>query len=194
MRKKDKNRQNGKSMETDNESTDVVEIESVGDELMSEESSAGKGPSELEAQLKAAKNDYLYLAAEFDNYKKQALKERSELLRYGGERLAREFLGVIDNFERALATENSPETFAAFRQGVELTSSELKNSLQKFGIQEVDCLGKPFDPEIHEAIGAEPTAEFEPGTVCRVFKKAFKMYDRLLRPAQVIVAKTPEEK
>lgn len=190
MGKKQKDRSE-KSMDIENDSTDVVEIESVGED--SERPSSGSKDG-LESQLKAAKSDYLYLAAEFDNYKKQSLKERSELLRYGGERLARELLGVIDNFDRALAVESSPETFGAFRQGIELTAGELKSSLLKYGIQEVDCLGQNFDPELHEAIGAEPTADFAPGTICRVLKKAFKMHDRLLRPAQVVVAKSPEEK
>jgi molecular chaperone GrpE len=63
--------------------------------------------------------------------------------------------------------------------------------LGKFGIQEVDAIGQAFDPTLHEAIGSEETSEFEPGHVARVLKKAFKMHDRLIRPAQVIVAKEP---
>ncbi len=147
--------------------------------------------SDLESQLKQAKSDYLYLAAEFDNYKKQAIKERSELLRYGGERLARELLNVLDNFERALSVPATADTIEPFRKGIDLTATEFRSSLGKFGIQEVDSLGAPFDPMMHEAIGSEESHEVEPGHITRVLKKAFKMHDRLIRPAQVIVAKEP---
>ncbi len=173
-------------MSKKNESHEDVEIESIGDEKPS-------ATEELEKQLEAAKKDHLYLAAEFDNFKRQSLKERSELLRYGGERLARDLMGVIDNFERALSVEPTPENAASFRQGIEMTANELKNCLQKFGIVEVESLGKPFDPSLHEAIGSEETTEVEAGHVAHVFKKGFKMHDRLIRPGQVIVAKAPKE-
>lgn len=172
-------------MADETEDTESIEIENVNGEPAS---------ANQNQDLQKAKADYLYLAAEFDNYKKNAIKERSELLRYGGERLVRELLNVVDNFERALETETTAENFHSFRQGVQMTSAELRATLQKFGIEEVDCIGKPFDPMVHEAIGAEETDSYEPGFISRVLKKAFKYHDRLLRPAQVIVAKPPSQK
>lgn len=149
--------------------------------------------SGLSDELAKLKNEYLYLRAEFENYKKQAIKERSELIRYGGERLGREILDVLDNFERALETELSSENLESFRKGIQLTASELKNLLTRFGIQEIPSDGKAFDPEIHEALGGEETTQVEPGHIVRVFKKAYKMHDRLLRPGQVIIARPPSE-
>ncbi|MFN7262833.1 MAG: nucleotide exchange factor GrpE [Pseudobdellovibrionaceae bacterium] len=135
------------------------------------------------------KNDYLYLRAEFDNYKKHSIKERSDLVKYGGERLAIELLGVLDNFERALEIQVTAENFQTFVKGVQMTASELKNVLSKSGIQEVPSLGSPFDPNVHEALGAEPTSETPEGHVVRVFKKPYKLHEKLIRPGQVIVAK-----
>jgi molecular chaperone GrpE len=174
-------------MENDNEKTDTMTSNGVDDNKPDAEDS-------IHRELLQAKNDYLYLAAEFDNFKKQTLKERSELIRYGGERLVRDLLNVIDNFERALATETNPDNFMAFREGISMTATELKGVLQKHGIQELDAQGQMFDPQLHEAIGSEETESYEPGFVSQVLKKAYKIHDRLIRPAQVVVAKAPPEK
>jgi len=145
---------------------------------------------QLKADLDKAKNDYLYLAADFDNYRKNAIKERSDLVKFGNERLIRELLNVVDNFERALESGADPEKF---RQGVEMINSEMKSLLQRFGVSEVAAQGEAFDPATHEALSSEPTSEMEPGHVLRVFKKAYKLHDRLVRPAQVVVASKPQD-
>lgn len=159
-----------------------------------ESSSNGVDTSNREEQLKAelekAKNDYLYLAADFDNYRKNAIKERSDLVKFGNERLVRELLNVVDNFERALESGASPEKF---HEGIEMINTEMKSLLQRFGVSEVPAQGIPFDPTAHEALSSEPTAEMDPGHVLRVFKKAYKLHDRLIRPAQVVVASKPAE-
>lgn len=146
----------------------------------------------IQEQAEKSKNDYLYLRAEFENYKKHAIKERSDLIKFGCERLAKDLLGVLDNFERALATPVTPENVMSFKQGVELTATELRNILGKHGIAEVPSEGVAFDPMSHEALSSEPTDKVEPGFILRVFQKAYKMHDKLLRPAQVVVAKKPE--
>jgi molecular chaperone GrpE len=140
------------------------------------------------AELEKAKKDYLYLAADFDNYRKNAIKERSDLVKFGNERLIRELLGVVDNFERALESGADAEKF---REGIQMIDQELKSLLQRFGVNEVAAQGQPFDPAAHEALSSEPTSEMEPGHVFRVFKKAYKLHDRLIRPAQVVVASKP---
>ncbi len=145
--------------------------------------------AKLQAEAAKAKNDYLYLLAEFDNYRKNAIKERSDLTKYGSERFVREFLNVFDNFERALDAEGgSPESF---REGVQMIAGEIRALLGNFGVEEVKAEGQPFDPSKHEALGSEPSTELAPGTVARVFKKAYKMHDKLIRPAQVIIAAEP---
>lgn len=139
----------------------------------------------LKEDLEKAKSDYLYLMADFDNYRKNAIKERSELLRFGSERLIRDLLSVVDNFERALESDSNVEKF---REGVMMINHELKAMLQRFGVTEVPAQGLAFDPTAHEALSSEPTNEIPAGHVARVFKKAYKLHDKLIRPAQVVVA------
>lgn len=146
----------------------------------------------LQDHVEKWKNDYLYLRAEFDNYKKHAIKERSDLVKYGCERLAKDLLGVLDNFERALSASVTAETLSAFKQGVDMTAADLRNLLHRHGITEVPSQGLPFDPSAHEALSSEATSSVEPGSVFRVHQKAYKIHDKLLRPAQVVVAKKPE--
>lgn len=144
---------------------------------------------DLAAQLAKAKSDYLYLYAEFENYKKNAIKERSDLRKYGSERLVVDLLNVLDIFETALALEPTPENMTAFRKGIEMTATELKATLQRNGIEEMPALGSAFNPTYHEALSSEETADLAPGHVSRVFKKPYKLHERIVRPGQVVVAK-----
>ncbi len=147
---------------------------------------------ELMEQNEKLKNEYLYLRADFDNYKKSVIKERSDIIKYGSERVFNELLEVLDNFERALQTQVNPENINTFKTGVELIAAEMKKMLQRFGVQEIECQGVAFDPSVHEALSSEETTEIQPGHVARVFRKAYKLHDRVIRPAQVVVAKEPK--
>lgn len=181
------------------DNTDDFEIESInGESTGSKEGVASEEiAKELEKakeELAKAKNDYLYLRADFENYKSQAIKERSEIAKFGAERLIVSLLEVVDNFERGLELSVTPENVNDFVDGMKLTSKELKSTLSKFGVQEFDPMGQPFDPNLHEALSSEETDTLPPGHVSRVFKKAYKMYDKVIRPAQVVVAKAPANK
>ena len=133
------------------------------------------------------------MRADFDNYKKAAIKERSDLMKYGSERLIVELLGVLDTFDQALNMELTAENADSFRKGMELLRTEFANLVERQGVVGVESLGEPFDPNIHEALSAEPTDEVKPGYISKVFKKAYKMHDKVIRPAQVVVAKEPEK-
>lgn len=137
------------------------------------------------------KNDFLYLKAEFDNYKKNVLKERSDLLKFGAERVSRDVLDVVDNFERALEFKITADNVDNFKKGIEMTAKELKDVLTKHGIQEVPALGQVFNPQFFEAISSESTAEHPEGSISRVFKKAYKLHDKIIRMGQVMVAIKP---
>src|SRR5688500_583020 len=102
--------------------------------------------AKLQEELAKAKNDYLYLLAEFDNYRKNAIKERSELIKYGSERFVRDFLGILDNFELALDSGAKQANIDSFRDGVKMIAGEIRGLLQKHGVEEVKSEGKPFDP------------------------------------------------
>lgn len=143
---------------------------------------------ELKKALDKAKSDHLYLLAEFDNYRKNAIKDRSDLLKYGHERLARDLVATLDNFDRALAMEVTAENFKQFVDGMKMTAQELTSLLQKNGIEEIPSHNKAFNPAHHEALSSEPTDKVEPGTITQVFSKPYKIHDRILRPGQVVVA------
>ncbi len=146
----------------------------------------------LTSEVSKWKNEYLYMRAEFENYKKNALKERSDLLKYGAERVSRDILDVVDNFERALDLKLTQDNTAQFKQGIEMTAKELKDSLAKHGISEVPSLGLPFNPQFFEAISSEESSDTAEGSVTRVFKKAYKMHDKVIRMGQVVVAIKPK--
>ncbi len=175
---------------------DEIQSISSGEEITqvsSDNEPADEKMAGLKSELDQAKRDFLYLRADFDNYKKSVIKERSELIKYGCERVFVEALGVLDNFDRALELELSPDNLASFKEGLLLTASEFKKVLENFGVREIDSQGVAFDPNIHEALSSEETDSLPPGHVFRVFKKAYKLHDRVIRPAQVVVAKEPKK-
>ena len=149
--------------------------------------------SNLKAECEKLKNDYLYLRAEFENYKRNVIKERQDLIKFGSERLLVDVLGVLDNFERGLENKITPENLPTFVKGVEMTQGELKSTLAKYGVAEVPSLGQPFDPNLHEALSSEESSIIKPGHISRVFKKPYKLHDKIIRPGQVIVAKEQVE-
>lgn len=143
--------------------------------------------SALKSEIEELKKERLYLMADFDNYRKQAIKERSDLLKYASEPVFREFLSVLDNLERAAATELTAETMPKYKSGVELIVTQFKKAMEKFGVEEVDPKGQPFDPSIHEALGSESNPDVPANTVTQVMNKAYKLKGKVIRPAQVIV-------
>lgn len=159
------------------------------EEKQTQQQTTNSENSELQALADKFKNDYLYLRAEFDNYKRNMIKERSELVKYGNERLLVEILNVVDNFERALETKLSADNLAIYSKGIEMTYQELKNVLVRFGLSEIPAHGQPFDPNIHEALSSEETEAVKAGHIHRVFKKPYKLHDKVIRPGQVVVAR-----
>lgn len=130
---------------------------------------------------------YLRLAAELENRKKafeRAYARRTEQER---ERLIRDILPLADNLERALQHVSAMEKQTGLYSGVELTLRNLLNALARHGVQRIEALGEPFDPEVHEAVATLPHPSLAPGTVMRVEQPGYLLEGRLLRPAQVLV-------
>ncbi|MEY4194747.1 MAG: hypothetical protein RLZZ226_1115 [Pseudomonadota bacterium] len=127
--------------------------------------------------------------AEFDNYKKRVEKDLQNAHKYALERFARELLAVIDSLELGIQASNAsqPEV-EKLREGMELTLRQLTAAFEKFGIQVIDPLGDKFNPDLHQAMAAQPADDVEPNTVIKVFQKGYSLNDRLLRPAMVIIA------
>ena len=136
----------------------------------------------------AADDAYLRLAADFDNYRKRVAREHTELMGRATERLVKELLPVLDDLGRALVAADEHEE-AKLVEGVQLVHRQLSALLQREGLAEIDTNGR-FDPHIHEALLSQPS-EQEEGTVLEVIQKGYRLGERVLRPARVVVAAAP---
>ncbi len=153
------------------------------------ELSTTKGRETLE-RLKDQHDRLLRAAADLENYKKRAAREREEVQRFGVEKLVKDLLPAVDNLDRALAAAPPDDPLAA---GVRLVRSNLEQALAKHGVTAFSALGEKFDPALHEALMQVPTADHAPGTVAVEHARGFKLNDRLVRPAMVGVAVAPPE-
>lgn len=168
------------------------QAESPDDEIEEQptEIEAEKESSPLE-ELQAKADDnwdrYLRAAAELENVRKRASKDVEGARKFALERFGKQLLVVKDSLELGLATADKADV-ASLLEGSTATLKLLANTLQQFGIEEVDPMGEPFDPELHEAISMQPNDDVEPGTVVTVVQKGYSLNGRLLRPAMVIVA------
>jgi len=138
-------------------------------------------------------NRLLRTTADFDNFKKRAARERQDIARYANESLIQKLIPVLDNFEIAQAATqaapaNDPQSVQA---GIAMIQQQLKGVLTEAGVEEVDATGKQFDPNVHEAVSQQETADTPEGHVVQQLRKGYKLRDRLLRPASVVVAKQP---
>lgn len=153
---------------------------------MTELETAQKRIAELEAQVKEKEQKYLYLYAEFENFRKRQVKERSDLIKFGWESVARELLQVVDNLERAL--QHMPATTdKTLADGIHMVLNQFRAALAHQGVQTVESVEKLFDPNVHEAVGQESSDQPE-GTVIQEHQKGYTLHGRLLRPARVIVS------
>ncbi|HST19654.1 MAG TPA: nucleotide exchange factor GrpE [Blastocatellia bacterium] len=131
--------------------------------------------------------------AEFENYRRRVDREKSETYTRARAEVLLELLPVIDNFERALASlENSGGDAESLRHGVELIHKQFKDALTKFGLEPVESVGQTFDPHVHEAVTIEPTDKHKENTIIEEFQRGYKLGEKLLRPAKVKVASSPE--
>jgi len=150
----------------------------------------------LEEKEKEAKENYdrlLRTAADFENYKKRAAREKEDWTKFANEDLIRAILPFIDNLERAVNHAQKVVDTGVLIEGVRLTLQQLLQALNKFGLSSFESVGKPFDPAIHEAMLVVETDKHEPNQVVEEFQKGYLLNDRLLRPATVSVSKPPEK-
>ncbi|HEX8089761.1 MAG TPA: nucleotide exchange factor GrpE [Blastocatellia bacterium] len=145
------------------------------------------------AQEKAALYDQLLRRqAEFENYRRRVERDKVEFHSRARGEVLLELLPVVDNFERALSSFQKREADAAgLRHGLELIHKQLKDALTKFGLEPVESVGQVFDPHLHEAVTIEPTDEHEENTIIEEFQRGYKLGEKLLRPAKVKVASSP---
>ncbi|GAB3023224.1 nucleotide exchange factor GrpE [Bowmanella dokdonensis] len=156
--------------------------------------------AELEAELAAAKatlseqkDSVLRARADMDNARKRADAEVDKARKFALERFAGELLPVIDNLERALqVADASNEAVKPLVEGVELTHKSFISTIEKFGMQVIDPQGQPFNPDLHQAMAMQESAELEPNSVMAVMQKGYELNGRLLRPAMVMVSRAPD--
>ncbi len=148
---------------------------------------------EREKELKEHHDRLLRLAADFENYKKRASREKEEWTKFANEDLIRAMLPFIDNLERAVNHAQTVKDTGVLIEGVRLTIQQILKTLNKFGLSTFESVGKPFDPAMHEAMLVVETDEHEPNQVVEEFQKGYVLNDRLLRPATVSVSKPPEK-
>ncbi|MBI1914119.1 MAG: nucleotide exchange factor GrpE [Planctomycetes bacterium] len=152
----------------------------------------------LRARAEAAERDRdQYLAmlksktAEFENYQKRQRRIQEDESRYAQYDFALGLLPILDNLERATAAAKQAGETGPLVQGVAMVETQFLDLLRRFGVTRIDALGKPFDPNLHQAVMQQPSAEHPPHTVVNVFAPGYTMHDRVLRPAQVAVSVPP---
>jgi molecular chaperone GrpE len=162
------------------------------------DTSAASVPDPIEAELAEARakadehwNSYLRAIAESDNLRKRAQRDVEAAHRFAIERFAAELLDVRDSLELGVAAGPAAEP-ARLLEGMEATLRLLNRAFEKSGVSVVDPVGEPFNPEFHEAMATQPSAEAAPGTVLAVVQKGYLLNGRLLRPARVLVARGPD--
>jgi molecular chaperone GrpE len=145
-----------------------------------------------EKEMEAAQNydRYLRAAAELDNYKKRAAREKADAIRYGNENLIKDMLPLMDSLDRAVEQAScNHEDFESFRKGLELIRSQFQSCLLKHGVEQLNVEGKEFDPNFHEALMLVESEDHENNQVVRELEKGYLLRGRLLRPAKVAVCK-----
>jgi len=153
-----------------------------------EESEKEESENELQKKFDALNQQYIRLAADFDNYRKRQEHEREELLKFGTENALKKMLEVLDNFERGEKALENIDDCAKVKESFELVHKQVSETLVKLGLEEIVTAGQEFDPNFHEAVMQTPTSDYPEHTIINELQKGYKMGDKVLRPALVNVA------
>ena len=171
---------------------ETAEAEPAEEETPQTEKSTETAAEEdnTEAEVKAAEAEserYMRLMAEFQNFKRRAAREKSDIHAYANEKIIGELLPVLDNFERALQTESGD--LESYSKGMELIFTQLKTALEHAGLEEIKALGEDFDPNVHNAVMTEDSEEHDDGKISKVLQKGYKLNDKVIRPSMVAVVR-----
>jgi len=179
---------------TDDESLAAVggTVDVTDEDAESIELSPEQVTAQLEADLAEAKDAALRAQADAANVQRRAEQEVDKARKFALERFISELLPVVDNMERALEAAGTDEAVKPIVEGVELTQKSLIDALQKHGVEPVDPMGEPFDPQIAQAMSMVANPEVEPNTVIAVMQKGYQLNGRLIRPAMVMVSKAAD--
>ena len=146
-----------------------------------------------EAEAKDSYDRFLRASAELENYKKRTQKEMAEFRKYANASLLKDLLGVVDNLERAIESFNGGNKEGQLSEGLDLTLKELLKVFKTFNVSPIEALGEPFDPCYHQAMMQQETNDHAENVVLNELQKGYMIHDRLLRPAMVVVSKSPAD-
>jgi len=186
---KDEDSMEGKGLES--EKSIILDEGSLDDEDMTPLEKNLTLEAELVKAKAKAEDHYAQLQrlqADFDNYRKRTQKEKTELIKYASERLVGELLPVLDNFDRAVSAAKVNPDFTAFSQGVEMILRQMQTALSKEGLNAMDAVGQPFDPNLHEAVLRVASEEHPENTVVEELQKGYYLKEKVLRPCMVKVS------
>lgn len=168
-------------------STNETDIKAENAEKTDENATPTK--KDPEAELKDLNDKYLRLYSEFDNYRKRTMKEKSEIIKSAGEDVFKAILPVIDDLDRAIKANETVEDAKLIKEGIQLIFNKLKNATQQKGLTAFDSIGQSFDPDIMEAITHIPaTSDEQKGKVIDEIEKGYKLGDKVIRFAKVVIA------
>ena len=163
----------------------------AGQEAQSQLEEALQKLAQAELVIAHQKDEVLRVQAEMQNLRRRTEQDVEKAHKFGQERMSSELLAVMDNLERALQVnvDRENESVKSLLQGVELTLKSFVDCFRKFGIEQIDPLGEPFDPQLHQAMTLQENPNVEPNTVTAVMQKGYSLHGRVLRPAMVMVSK-----
>jgi molecular chaperone GrpE len=172
----------------------IEEEESSEEKLLSKEESLEKELQEGKKAFEALNDQYLRLAADFDNYKKRVSKEKADLISYGNEELIKSLLSVLDNLERGIEHSDTNTDTSPIIEGLKLVHKQFVDCLEKFGVKAINVSkGDEFDPNLHQAVERVESDEIQPGFILSELLRGYTLKDRLLRPSLVSVSKGESE-
>ena len=172
---------------------------SLKDDRPAEDTASALPEEETQPEVAVPKQDeqqelqdkYLRLAAEFENYKRRAQRDQREYVQFAIEGLLKELLPIVDNLERAIQASKEQRESEVLVQGVELTLKQFLETLMRFGVRQIDSVGNPFDPALHQAVARVESRTAPDNTVVEEYQKGYLLHDRVLRAAMVAVAVAP---
>lgn len=173
------------------ENTENIENNEISTEDNAEEVQSSETVSEnnkLQEEYDKLNQQYIRLAADFDNYRKRQAQERESLIKFGTENALKQMLEVLDNFERGQKALENVEDCEKVKESFNLVHKQVCEVLTKMGLEEIKAIGEDFDPNFHEAVMQTPTNEHKEHTVIAELQKGYKMGDKVLRPTLVNVA------
>ena len=142
----------------------------------------------LQEKYDTLNNQYIRLAADFDNYRKRQAQEREALITFGAQECLKKVIEVADNFDRAIDMVEKIDNLDKMKETFHILNKQLTESLTKLGLEQIKCVGEKFDPNLHEAVMQTPTDEYPEETIINEMQKGYKLGDKVLRPAMVSVA------